>query len=105
KPLSGGLPGRRSGTPPAQAPPPHPATDRSGSVPSWVKSERRMAHIGILSTTKYTTPSSLPSGHLLPGGEGTLGSGDVLRSGTLGSGDVPRGGTRRGAGWDEFAVA
>ncbi len=56
RPLSGGLPGRRSGTPPAQAPPPHPATDRSGSVPSWVKSERRMADIGILSTQKYSNP-------------------------------------------------
>src|SRR6476469_3840172 len=56
RPLSGGLPGRRSGTPPAQAPPLHPATDRSGSVPSWVKSERRMADIGILSTTNNTNP-------------------------------------------------
>ncbi len=61
RPLSGGLPGRRSGTPPAQAPPLHPATDRSGSVPSWVKSERRMADIGILSTSNNTKPLILRS--------------------------------------------
>ena len=61
RPLSGGLPGRRSGTPPAQAPPPHPATDRSGSVPSWVKSKRRMAGIGILSTAIYSLSVIPPS--------------------------------------------
>src|SRR6476619_7707014 len=98
RPLSGGLPGGRRGTPPPQAPPLHPATDRSGSVPSWVKSERRMADIGILSTVNDKNPHPeepcgfawRPEGRGIPAGSAIAAHATLVLRDAAPSGSAPQ---------------